>query len=331
MSELRHEADPGGRTGADRSPPSPSLPRRAARRFFDYKPAGTIVALVLLCAVWAATTPFFLRSDNLLDITRQMSVLGLMAIGVTFVLIAGQIDLSVGATYGLTLVVFAMLVKREVPVLAAFVLCLALGAVIGLVNGVLVSRLRLPSFIVTLGMLQLLRGLALILTGGLPVTLFGIDATGFDVFLFLGQGRLFGVLPMQFVVLIVVAVIAGFVLRRTTLGLRIYSVGSSPRAALLAGIPVARVQTVAFVISGMLAALGGLLALGFLPTANPTAGSGLEFDVFAAAVLGGVSLFGGSEPSSARCSARRCSPCCATAWWYSGSVRTPRRPSPAYW
>jgi ribose transport system permease protein len=263
------------------------------RQLLAYRSAGVIGALFLMGTAWSLASPFFLQTGNLLDISRQMSVLGLMAIGVTFVLISGQIDLSVGSTYGITAIVFALLVSGGTSVFVAFPLCLLLGMSVGLVNGFLCAYLRLPSFIVTLGMLQLLRGVALMLTDGAPVSLFGVRSTGFAEFTFLGEGRLFGVLPMQFVVLILVALVAAFVLRRTRSGLRLYAVGSSYRAARLAGVPIARVQTSAFMVSGLLASVGGLLAVAFIPNATPTAGSGLEFDVFAAAVLGGVSLFGG--------------------------------------
>jgi ribose transport system permease protein len=263
------------------------------QRLVAYRTAGVIGGLILMGTAWSLSSPFFLRTGNLLDISRQMSVLGLMAIGVTFVLISGQIDLSIGSTYGITAIVFALMVSSGTSVFIAFPLGLLLGAVVGAVNGLLCAYLKLPSFIVTLGMLQLLRGIALMMTDGAPVSLFGSQAFGFGAFTFLGVGKLFGFLPMQFVVLLVVATISAFVLNRTKHGLRLYSVGSSSRAALLAGIPIAWVQTSAFMVSGVLASLGGLLAVAFIPNATPTAGSGLEFDVFAAAVLGGVSLFGG--------------------------------------
>jgi ribose transport system permease protein len=263
------------------------------RRLLAYRTAGVIGALVLLTIGWSLASPFFLKPGNLLDVTRQMSVLGLMAIGVTFVMISGQIDLSIGSTYGITAMVFAWLVSHGTSVFIAFPAGLLLGASVGLVNGVLCAYFKLPSFIVTLGMLQVLRGLALMLTDGAPINLFASDVAGFDAFTFLGQGRLFGVWPMQSVVLVCVAVVAAFLLNRTMPGLRLFAVGSSSRAALLAGIPVVRMQTSAFVVSGVLASLGGLLAVGFIPNATPTAGSGLEFDVFAAAILGGVSMFGG--------------------------------------
>jgi ribose transport system permease protein len=263
------------------------------RQLLRHRTAGVVGALIVLATVLSLASPFFLRADNLLDISRQMAVLALMAIGVSFVLIAGQIDLSVGSTYGMAAVSFAWLVAGGTPVFAAVVLCLLLGAGIGVANGILCAYLQLPSFIVTLGMLQLVRGLALTFTDGAPISLFGISTPDMELFTFFGQGRLFDVLPMQFVVLLAVLAVTAFVLHGTRPGLQFFAVGSSRRAALLAGIPVARVQTFAFVVSGLLAALGGLLAVAFIPNATPTAGSGLEFAVFAAAVLGGVSLFGG--------------------------------------
>jgi ribose transport system permease protein len=293
MSEIRSDVD---RDIEARSTEWPDSRGRLnlTQAFLRYKPAGVIVALILLGATWTIATPFFLQTDNLLDITRQMSVLGLLAIGISLVLISGHIDLSIGSTYGLTTVVFALMVSEGHSILLTFVLCLLMGAFIGFVNGVLVAVFKLPSFIVTLGTLELLRGIALYVSDGLPISLFGLEAAGLGTFEYLGQGRLFGIWPMQFLILLVVAVVVGTFLQKTLIGLRLYSVGSSPRAAHLAGIPVVRMQVGAFMVSGLLAALGGLLAVAFLPTASPTSGAGLEFQVFAAAVLGGVSLFGGS-------------------------------------
>jgi ribose transport system permease protein len=254
---------------------------------------GAIGALVLMGVAWSFATPYFLDPGNLLDVSRQMTTLALMAIGVTFVLLGGQIDLSVGSTYGLVTVVFALLLSQGYGLAFAIVAALVVAGAVGLMNGLLAAYLRLPSFIVTLGSLEAVRGITLQVTDGAPINLFNNTTAGFATFAYLGQARLFGLFPSQFVVLIAVLVITGLFLSFTRYGLRLYAVGANSRAAALAGIKVARIQTIAFVVSGSLAGLAALLGVAFIPAVTPTAGSGLELNVFAAAVLGGVSLFGG--------------------------------------
>ncbi len=264
-----------------------------ARRAAGSPAAGAVGALVLMGIAWSIATPYFLDPSNLLDVSRQMTTLALMAIGVTFVLLGGQIDLSVGSTYGLATVVFALLLSQGSGLAVAIVAALLVGVGVGTFNGLLAAYMRLPSFIVTLGMLEAVRGITLQITDGAPINLLSNTTPGFTAFTYLGQGRLFGLFPTQFEALIAVLIVSFAVLSFTRFGLRLYAVGANNRAAVLAGIRVARVQTIAFIVSGVLAALAALLGVAFIPAVTPTAGSGLELNVFAAAVLGGVSLFGG--------------------------------------
>jgi ribose transport system permease protein len=220
-----------------------------------------------------------------------------MAIGMLFVLISREIDLSVGSTYALAAIVTGMLIVAQWPLWLALLIGLAVGLLIGFVNGTLSTYGQLPSFITTLGMMSVVRGFALLITEGKPVTVnesFGADPQALEVFYFLGQGRLFDLIPMQLIFFIAVIVIGWILLSRTVFGFRVYAVGGSDRAARVSGIKVFETKITAFLIMGCLAALAGILSLSFLPSAQAgRTGVGLELDVIAAPIVGGASLAGG--------------------------------------
>jgi ribose transport system permease protein len=220
-----------------------------------------------------------------------------MAVGMLFVLIVREIDLSVGSTYALAAIVTGLLIVEQWPLVLTLIVGLGIGPLIGLVNGTLSTYGQLPSFITTLGMMSLVRGAALLITDGKPVTVnesFGADPQALEVFYFLAQGRLFDLIPMQLVFFIVVVVIGWIVLARTVFGFRAYAVGGSDRAARVSGIKVYHTKIAAFLIMGFLAALAGILSLSFLPSAQAgRTGVGLELDVIAAPIVGGASLAGG--------------------------------------
>jgi ribose transport system permease protein len=234
---------------------------------------------------------------NLLNIGRQVSLLGIMAVGMLFVLISREIDLSVGSTYALAAIMTGMLIVAQWPLWLALIIGLGIGLFIGFVNGALSTYGQLPSFITTLGMMSVVRGFALLITEGKPVTVnesFGADPQALEVFYFLGQGRLFDLIPMQLVFFIAVVVIGWILLSRTVFGFRVYAVGGSDRAARVSGIKVFETKIAAFLIMGFLAALAGILSLSFLPSAQAgRTGVGLELDVIAAPIVGGASLAGG--------------------------------------
>ncbi len=267
------------------------------RRFLSARETGVFIALVLMCLFLTVATPYFLGVQNVLNIGRQVSLTGIMAVGMSFVLISGEVDLSIGSIYALCGLISGMLMLAGWGMLQAIFAGLIVGAMIGLVNGFLSTYGRLPSFIVTLGMLSVVRGIALLITDGQPVTINEQSpnlAPGLiDQFYFLGQGRLFGI-PMQLIFFIVVAVIGWLVLSGTTFGFRVYAVGGSAKAARVSGIHVFQTKIWAFVIMGFLAALSGILGLAFLPSAQAgRTGLGLELDVIAATIVGGSSLSGG--------------------------------------
>ncbi|MFI0845869.1 ABC transporter permease [Mesorhizobium sp. IMUNJ 23232] len=281
------------RTGAR----APAMDRFSLSRLLRARETGVFFALLVLCLFLSVATDGFLTSLNLLNVGRQVSLLGIMAVGMTFVLISGEVDLSVGSTYAFSGLATGMLIIVGWGLMPALAVGLFTGVVIGLINGVLSTYGRLPSLIATLGMLSIVRGAALILTNGQPVTVNvrnGADAGVLETFSYMGQGYLFGVVPMQLVFFIVIAALAWIVLSYTNFGFRVFAVGGSAKAARVSGISVNTVKIWAFVLMGVLAAFAGILSLAFLPSGQAgRTGLGLELDVIAATIVGGASLSGG--------------------------------------
>jgi ribose transport system permease protein len=213
------------------------------------------------------------------------------------VLISGEVDLSVGSTYAFCGLTTGMLIIAGWALMPSLLAGIVAGAGIGLLNGLLSTYGRLPSLIATLGMLSIVRGGALIMTNGQPVTINvrnGASPSVLKAFEFMGQGYLFDVVPMQLVFFAIVAAVAWIVLSSTNFGFRVFAVGGSAKAARVAGINVNRVKVSAFVLMGGLAAFSGILSLAFLPSGQAgRTGLGLELDVIAATIVGGTSLSGG--------------------------------------
>lgn len=281
------------RTGAR----APATDRFTLARLLRAREAGVFIALLVLCLFLSFATDGFLTSLNLLNVGRQISLLGIMAVGMTFVLIAGEVDLSVGSTYAFSGLATGMLIIAGWALLPAICAGLLTGVAIGLINGVLSTYGRLPSLIATLGMLSIVRGAALILTNGQPVTVNlrnGALPEVLQTFSFMGQGYLFSVIPMQLVFFVVIAVLAWLVLSFSNFGFRVYAVGGSAKAARVSGISVNKVKISAFILMGVLAAFAGILSMAFLPSGQAgRTGVGLELDVIAATIVGGASLSGG--------------------------------------
>ena len=244
-------------------------------------------ALIVLFIYLTIASDHFATADNLFNVGVQVAVTAIVAIGQTFVIITAGIDLSVGSVSALAGVIGTMLIAHSgIPVIAAIILAILIGGVAGLVNGTLVTLAGLAPFIATLGMLSVARGLVDVVTNATAV--FGLP-TSFD---YLGQGQVGGV-PIPIIVLAGVAIAAHLVLTRTRLGRYTYAIGSNPDAARLSGIPVKRYLNAVYVISGLLAGLGGIMAMSRVGSGQPNFGLGLELDAIAAAVIGGTSLFGG--------------------------------------
>jgi ribose transport system permease protein len=267
------------------------------RKLLATREMGVLIALLLMCVFLSLASPAFLSVRNLLNIGRQVSLLGIMATGMLFVLVSREIDLSVGSTYALAAIVTGLMIVAQWPLWLALPIGLGIGLGIGAVNGTLSTYGQLPSFITTLGMMSVVRGFALLITDGKPVTVnesFGADPAALEIFYFLGQGRIFDLIPMQLIFFIAVIVVGWILLARTVFGFRVYAVGGSDRAARVSGIKVFNTKIAAFLIMGFLAALAGILSLSFLPSAQAgRTGVGLELDVIAAPIVGGASLAGG--------------------------------------
>ena len=246
-----------------------------------------LILFGLIFVVFGLLSPRFLSYQSFENIVKQASYIGIMAVGMTFVLLTAGIDLSVGSNMYLSAVVAGLLIKHyNLPVALALVACLAVGLLFGIVNALAIEKLKIVPFVATLGTLWIGRGLGWWLTGSVLVE-FPESVTR------IGAQRLFGIVPLPVVVFAVVVLCASVLLRSTALGRQIYAVGNDIEAAKKAGIDTARVRGTAFVICGFLAALGGFISVAQLGIVNAGFGEYREFDAIAAAVLGGASLFGG--------------------------------------
>ena len=256
-------------------------------RLLQRRETGTLLGLLLLCVgLWIAT-PYFATLDNLRNVAEQSTVIGTLAIGMTFVILAGGIDLSVGSVVALAGVVLALLLRTSVAVPVAVLGAIATGVAIGAINGALVTLGRLPPFIATLGTMSVARGLALLLADGRPISGFpdGLRA--------LASTRVLGV-PLSVLLMLALFAVAHVVLTRTVLGRATYAIGGNAEAARLAGIPVRAYTTATYALAGASAALCATVLLARLDSAQPIAGIGYELDAIAAVVIGGTSLLGGS-------------------------------------
>lgn len=254
--------------------------REALRRY------GLVLSFLLLCLALTLLSDRFLTASNLLNVLRQATINGIIAVGMTYVILTAGIDLSVGSVLALATVVAADLMQTGLPVPLGVLVGLGVGTLLGAINGLLIARTGIPPFVVTLGMMTVARGLALTYTQGRPIT--GLPAS----FTFLGAGFL-GPIPMPIVLFAIVFGVGYFVLARTVFGEWVYALGDNPVAARLTGLPTRRVTALVYVISGFLAALAGLILVARLNSAQPTAGQGFEFDAIAAVVVGGTSFAGG--------------------------------------
>jgi len=246
--------------------------------------ASVVAGVALLFIVFSVLTNSFYAPSNLLDILLQSSINAMIAVGMTLVVMARGIDLSVGSVVGLTSMITASLLPQNF--LLGVVAGIVLGVLCGLINGILIAKLKLPDFIVTLGMLSIYRGAALIFTDGKPI--YGIDATFRAIF----AGDVGGI-PTPVILALAIALLAFLMVRYTALGEQIIAVGGNEEAARLAGINVERVKICVYAISGLLATFAGFVLIGRIGAAEPIGGTGFELQAIGAAVIGGASLFGG--------------------------------------
>ena len=259
--------------------------RMTARQFVSKY--GVLLALIAICAVMSFLSDVFFTYGNAINIIRQVAVYGMLAIGETLVILTGEIDLSIGSIVGVSGVSTALCLKAGMSIPVAILIGLCVGMFCGLINGVALTQGNVPSFIATLGMQGVARGFALILSGGYPVSTLG------DRFRVIGKGEFFGVIPIPIVILLVSAVIMHFVLKRMSFGRNLFAIGGSRKAALYSGISVKKEIVKAFILSGLFAAMGGIMLAARLNSAETTAGAGYETIAIASVVIGGASLAGG--------------------------------------
>ncbi len=249
-----------------------------------------LVVGILGVGVWSASlSPFFLRRANLLDLLTPYAFIGLMAFGLAFVVIAGEIDISLISNLAVSVVCFAKIFEAGVNIWLSALAGLAIATTLGLVNGVLVGVLNLPSLAITLGTLAAYQGLAFVVLGGAEVAAF---PSGFTK---IGGGYLAGnQLPVALLVLLGTALTLGSLLHSTRFGRYLFTIGSNREAARFSGIPVARVRVTVFALSGLMAGISGIVYTGYFGSARADAGTGSLLDVVTAVVLGGVDIFGGA-------------------------------------
>ncbi|QRM29946.1 ABC transporter permease [Microvirga sp. VF16] len=264
--------------------------RSLGQRLLSSQPFWVTIALVIICAVMAWDQPdAFATSDNFFNITRNFAFIGIMAVGMTAVILTGGIDLSVGSLMGLVGVVCGLILQAEYHWAVAILAGLLTGAAAGAVNGFLVAYVGLPAFVVTLGMLSAARSLAIVLSENRMIYEFGPWGETFNA---IGGDSILGIANPVWV-LAILALIFGFIFNFTAWGNYLYAIGSNEDAARLTGVPVRRVKLQAYIVSGLTAALASVLIVGWQGSAINALGQGYELRVIASTVIGGADLMGG--------------------------------------
>lgn len=242
--------------------------------------------LLVMCIFFGLSSNVFFSRENLLTVALQTVIIAIIAIGQTYVIITTGIDLSIGSNIALSGIITSMLLVAEVPVVLSIIIGLLVGIFIGLVNGLVIVYGNVPPFIVTLGSMSIVRGTALVLTGGIPIVNLP------ESFTMIGSHRVLGI-PIPVYIMVVLACIFGYILSRTKLGRYNYAIGSNHEAARLSGIDTKKVLISIYAISGFLAACAGIILTARIVSGQPTSGTGYELDAVAASVIGGASLLGG--------------------------------------
>ncbi|MCM3781537.1 ribose ABC transporter permease RbsC [Neobacillus mesonae] len=249
---------------------------------------GPLLGLILLIVIVTIMNPGFLEPLNILNLLRQVSINALLAFGMTFVILTGGIDLSVGSILALSSAFVANLMLSGFDPILAIIVGVLLGGIMGMMNGLMITKGKMAPFIATLASMTIFRGLTLVYTNGNPITGLG-DSMAFQLF---GRGYFLGI-PVPAITMVITFVILWVILHKTSFGRKTYAIGGNEKAALVSGIKVARVKIMIYSLAGMMAALAGAILTSRLNSAQPTAGESYELDAIAAVVLGGTSLTGG--------------------------------------
>jgi ribose/xylose/arabinose/galactoside ABC-type transport system permease subunit len=262
---------------------------RALRKLTSIGEIGLLLVFAVLFVIFSVASPYFFTVRNLSNVLGQISMTLVAAVGLSMLLIAGEVDISIGSLQAVVALPLLVVLNATGSFWLGAIAGLAVGAVVGVVNGLIVTRLKVNSLITTLGMYYLLRGFVYLVTGKVPIP----DRSGKDLFFLVGNGKLFGFLPYTAILMFAILIAFMWVLRNTTFGRRLYAVGGNPSVARAMGISPERMKLIAFVLTSVLASVSAILLASRLGSAVHTAGIGFEFQVVAAVVLGGVSLAGG--------------------------------------
>ena len=248
---------------------------------------GVFLALIGLMVLFSFLSPHFLKTNNILTVFSQVSIIAILAYGMTFVLMIGEIDLSVGSILALCGIVLGVLLSKGVNVVLAIIMVLAVGALAGLFNGFISAKIKIPTFIVTVATMGIFRGIGYAITDAKPIQIEN------PIILFLGNKKLFDLIPVPVVIVLLLLVISHILLAKTKFGRQAKIVGGNKVAAEYVGVNTKHMQMKIFIITGVAAAVSGILLAARLYSAQPNAASGYELDAIASAVLGGTSLSGG--------------------------------------
>lgn len=254
-----------------------------------YGKAGVLIILLLMVVILAILRPgTFFSYRNLINIVRQVSFYAMVGMGAMVVLVGGDFDLSAGSVIGITSILATMPISGnpDMPIIVSFMIAVGVGLVVGLINGVLVAYCGMPAFIATLGMQTLLRGLALYIANGRPIS--GLP----EKFNFLGGGSI-GIIPVPVIILIILSFITWYLMKYTRLGRHIYAIGGNPQAATVSGVNAKAIKVFTFIFAGITAAIAGLILTARIASGNASSGEGYELQAIAGCVIGGVSLNGG--------------------------------------
>jgi len=263
-----------------------NIKQEKVKKYFLLRDYGVIIGFVLLCLIISLATPAFLTGKNILNLLRQSSIIGIIATGMTFVILSGNFDLSVGAIAAFSGAVVLTLLGYGQSLLGSILVALAVGCSIGFLNGILVAKINIPSLIATMGMVTIVRGALLLFTGGYPISGY------YKAFNYIGNGY-FLKIPIPVLIFFGGIIIAYLVLTKTLYGRYVYSVGGNAEASRLSGIQIDRYKISVFMINGLMAALAGIVLAARLSTATPVAGEGYDLDAIASVVIGGTSVSGG--------------------------------------
>lgn len=247
-----------------------------------------VVSLAVMIVFFSFASPYFLQVDNFMTIALQTAITAITSYGLTFVIISGANDISIGSSIALTGVTLALMISGGWPVWLSIILTLLVGAFIGILNGLMVAKMKLPPFIKTLGSQMALRGLAMIISDAKPVYIQNVPN-----FRYLAQYRLFDLIPLPVIYMIVLCLIMSFILQKTVIGRNVFAVGSNEEAARLSGIRVTKVRIFAYMLSGLMAAAAGIIMCSRVISGQPGIATGYEGNAIAAAVIGGCSMRGG--------------------------------------